>query len=438
MIERLVGGFGPLASAMPQSIHADVFTCILVNVTETVRYTYRLRPGVLAERALLAEWGRCRWLWNEAVHQQRTRRSVSRGRLGKLLTEARRANPWLRDGWQNAQAEALNAYALALDHSFRVKGRGRPRPKRRKVDLPSLAFSRNGFTIKGDRLRLPKGTTVPVVWSRELPSAPSSVRVYRDSLGHWYASFVVAREPEPAPDADGSIGIDWGVTTTATATDPAYDLPYGGHRKRCAAELAKAQRKMARRRSRRQTQSGGYRMARRDAAKLQKKAARQNTHVARVWAKRVTDNHQTIAVEDFRPRFLAKSRMARKASDAAIGAAKRELIERGTRAGRKVVLIPPAYTTMTCSKCLARNKLRLGLGERTFRCESCGHTAGRDRNAARAILAMAERGHAGADDVRHPSATLPVAGVVRSEPEIPPAYSQGEALSGCGEWRTVP
>ncbi|WP_347567319.1 hypothetical protein [Nocardia sp. AG03] len=71
--------------------------------------------------------------------------------------------------------------------------------------------------------------------------------MYRDSLGHWYASFVVRREATAEPDTGGEIGIDWGVKGTATATDPDYDLPYGGHRKRCAAELARAQRKMARR-----------------------------------------------------------------------------------------------------------------------------------------------------------------------------------------------
>ena len=136
-------------------------------------------------------------------------------------------------------------------------------------------------------------------------------------------------------------------------------------------------------------------------------------------AERVVDHRQMIAVADFRPLFLAKSTMARKAADAAIGAAKRELTGCGQRAGRKVVLVPPAHTTMTCSECYARNKLRPGLAERTFRCESCGHTAGRDRNAAKVILAMAERGHAGADDVRHPSRLLPVAGGTRSEPEIP-------------------
>jgi putative transposase len=156
-----------------------------------------------------------------------------------------------------------------------------------------------------------------------------------------------------------------------------------------------------RRRARRQAPSNGYHRAKLEAAKLHKKGSRQTLHDCRVWAKAVVDNHHLIAVEDFKPVFLAKSTMARKAADAAIGAAKRELIERGLRAGRTVVLVPPAYTTMTCSRCGSRNKTRLGLGMRTFRCETCGFTAGRDLNAARTILATAERNRAGADDVRH-------------------------------------
>jgi putative transposase len=51
---------------------------------------------------------------------------------------------------------------------------------------------------------------IPVVWSRELPSDPTSVRVYQDSLGHWFASFVVHREVEATAEVQGSIGIDWG------------------------------------------------------------------------------------------------------------------------------------------------------------------------------------------------------------------------------------
>ena len=63
-----------------------------------------------------------------------------------------------------------------------------------------------------------------MVWSRELPADPSSVRVYRDSFGHWYASFGVPAQNEPLP-ATGVIGIDWGVKETATTTSDAHDLP---------------------------------------------------------------------------------------------------------------------------------------------------------------------------------------------------------------------
>ncbi|MDW5326304.1 transposase [Plantactinospora sp. KLBMP9567] len=216
------------------------------------------------------------------------------------------------------------------------------------------------------------------------------------------------------------MGVGWGVATTATTTDAAYDLPHLGHRKRCAAELAKLQRRMARRRrSKGAPPSNGYLRAKPQAAKIAKKAARQNTHHARVWTKKIIDNHATIAAEDFKPTFLSRSRMARKGADAAIGAAKRELVERGMRAGRKVVLVPPAHTTMTCSQCGTRAKHRLGPGVRVFRCDTCGYTACRDRNAARTILATAERDRAGADDVRHAITSSRGGALVRSESEIP-------------------
>ncbi|MEU4240534.1 transposase [Actinoplanes sp. NPDC026619] len=375
---------------------------------ETVRYTYRLRPGRAAQAELLAEWGRCRWLWNEAVHQQRTGRRPTFSKLSKLLTEVRAHNDWLRAGSQVAEQQTLRTYAIALKHSFTVKGRRRPRAKRLKTARPSLEYTTRGFRMRDGRLCLPNKVTVPVVWSRDLPSAPSSVRVYRDNLGHWYASFVVRRKVTSIPDADLiGIGIDWGVRTTATTTDPRFDLPHLGHRKRCAAERAKAQRRMTRRRRPAGVApSKGYLAAKRQAARIEKRAARQNTHDARAWAKRVVDHHALIAIEDFKPAFLAKSRMARKAADAAIGACKRELINRGKRAGRKVVLVPPAYTTMTCSQCATRTKERLGLGIRVFDCAACGYTADRDVNAARTILATAERNRAGADDIRHAIASL--------------------------------
>jgi putative transposase len=108
-----------------------------------------------------------------------------------------------------------------------------------------------------------------------------------------------------------------------------------------------------------------------------------------------------LAVEDFKPRFLGKSRLARKSADGIIGATKAVLIEYAQRAGRKVVFVAPAHTTMTCSGCGARAKSRLALSERVFVCESCGMIEDRDRNAARVILDRAGLNPAGAEAVRH-------------------------------------
>lgn len=101
----------------------------------------------------------------------------------------------LRSGSGIAQ-QTLRTYGIALDTSFKIKGRGRPKVKRLKDALPSLEYTTRGFRIKDARLCLPGKVTVPVVWSRELPCKATSVRVYRDNLGHWYASFVVRRDFE--------------------------------------------------------------------------------------------------------------------------------------------------------------------------------------------------------------------------------------------------
>ena len=79
--------------------------CIVryVPAIETVRCTYRLRPGGAAERALLAEWDRCRFRWNEAVHRQRTGKRPTLVCLWTLLTAARADVGWLRAGSQVAQ-----------------------------------------------------------------------------------------------------------------------------------------------------------------------------------------------------------------------------------------------------------------------------------------------------------------------------------------------
>ncbi|NGO74334.1 transposase [Streptomyces sp. YC504] len=380
------------------------------------RWTFRLRLSRSACAALEAEWDRCRWVWNESVAKSKAVHARNRAtgekatcgpvQLAAMLTEARRSTPWLRAGacvpqqqlvrdFGKSRAKALKDVRAGLPMRQRA---GMPRYKKKREARPTLEYTKRGFRLKDGRLHLANGIVARPVWSRELPTPPSSVRIYRDSLGHWYASFVVATTPEVLPATGRVIGIDWGVKEIATTTSDDHDLPHAEHGKKAASGLARYQRQMARRRAPRgKAQSKGFRKAQRQAAKLHKKVARQRQDTARKWAKRVVRDHDALAVEDFKPKFLAKSTMARKAADAAIGATKAALIEMGRKHGRTVYLVNPARTTMDCAHCDARAKHRLPLSERTYTCTACEVESPRDKNSARVMLVRAGLNPAGAD-----------------------------------------
>ncbi|MFE9688933.1 RNA-guided endonuclease InsQ/TnpB family protein [Micromonospora sp. NPDC005806] len=381
--------------------------------TGHARYTYRLRVSTTAQRRLEAEWGRCRWLWNECVARSkkahRDGEKCGPARLDKMLTDARRITPWLAEGASVPQQQLIRDFGRSRDKALQdIKARvpmrrraGMPRYKNKHTAAPTLNYTRRGFRICDGRLHLAGGIVVTVVWSRELPAPPSSVRVYRDSLGHWYASFVVEAQVQPLPATGVVIGVDWGVRQIATTTSDAHDLPHPGHGRKVAGKVARYQRMMARReRPKGKPATRGYRKAARQAAKVHKKIARQRQDTGRKWAKKVARDHDVIAVEDFRPRFLAKTTMARKAADAAVGATKRALIEMGRKHGRTVHLVNPAHTTMDCAQCGARAKHALPLSERTYTCTACGLVSPRDKNSARVMLVRAGLNPAGVDRVR--------------------------------------
>jgi putative transposase len=196
------------------------------------------------------------------------------------------------------------------------------------------------------------------------------------------------------------------VRETATTTSGAHDLPHPSHGGKAKEKLTRYDRMMARRRPKKGTAgSRGYREAKRLRAKAYKKVARQRADTGRKWAKKVVRD-DAVAIEDFRPKFLARSTMARKAADAAIGATKAALIEMARKHGRDIRLVHPAYTTMDCAQCGARAKHALPLGERTHTCTACGTTSPRDKNSAHVMLVRAGLNPAGADGGRPPGAPL--------------------------------
>ncbi|MFE2551616.1 RNA-guided endonuclease InsQ/TnpB family protein [Streptomyces sp. NPDC059355] len=386
---------------------------VKVGEAAYARYTFRLRLSSSAHSALLAEWDRCRWVWNQCVGASqaayRAGEECGPAALDRMLTGWRAEYAWLRAGGSVPQQQIVRDFAKARTKALRdaktrrsVRQRaGMPRFRKKDLADPTLNYTRRGFRLKDGRLHVARGISLTVVWSRELPAAPSSVRVYRDSLGHWYASFVVPAAIQPLPETGAVIGIDWGVRETATTTSDDHDLPHPEYGKKAAGMLADHQRTMARRRpAPGQAASKRYRKAKRKAAKAHKKIARQRQDTARKWAKRVVADFDHLAVEDFRPKFLVRSTLARKAADAAIAATKHELINMARKHGRNLRLVHPAHTTMDCGRCGARAKHALPLSERTYTCAACGAVSPRDKNSARVMLVRAGLNPAGADRVR--------------------------------------
>ncbi|MET8455199.1 RNA-guided endonuclease InsQ/TnpB family protein [Streptomyces parvulus] len=383
------------------------------------RYTFRLRVSSTARRLLLAEWDRCRWVWNECVARskkaQRNGEKCGPASLDRMLTGARAMTPWLSEGASVPQQQTIRDFATSRAKALKdirerlpVRRRaGMPRHRKKHGANLTLNYTKRGFRLTDGRLNLAGGVVVTVVWSRHLPVAPSSVRVYRNSIGHWYASFVVPAVVQPLAATGAVIGVDWGVRETATTTSDVHDLPHAGHGRKAQTKLSRYDRMMARRKPKKgQPASRGYREAKRWRAKTYAKIARQRQDTARKWAKKVVRDHDVIAVEDFRPKFLARTTMARKAADAAIGATKRALIEMGLKHGRGVLLVHPAHTTMDCARCGARAKHVLPLSERTYTCTACGAVSPRDKNSARVMLVRAGLDPAGVEGARPPGAPL--------------------------------
>jgi putative transposase len=382
-----------------------------------VRYTYRARVTRTAERALRSEWDNCRWVWNECVAQSRRawqeKRPCGPAALDKMLTGWRAEHEWCRAGSSVAQKQTIRdfgksrAKALA-DRKKKLpvrKRAGLPQLRKKDRSRPTMNYTRSGFGLRDGTLVLAGGINVRPVWSRPLPSTPSSVRVFEDALGHWNVSFVVQAEREPLPETGRAIGIDWGVRDVAVTTSNDHDLPHPGFLNKSTEKLTRYQRQMARRRPKPgHKASRGYRTARRHTAAIHAKVAAQRQDTARKWAKKVVRDFDQIAVEDFKPKFLARSTMAKKAADASIGATKAALLHMADKHGRAVYLIDPAHTTMDCSECGARAKVRPLLSERNYGCSSCGVVLPRDKNSAAVMLNRAGLNPAGAEGVRHVAA----------------------------------
>jgi putative transposase len=388
-----------------------------------VRYRYRIDPTSAQREALARAFGCARVVYNDALTERH--RAYQAGEWlsdtevqRRVVTQAKRTSErvWLTDVASVALVQACQDARRAYRNWFdsltgKRKGRRVGRPRfRTKHGRQSIRLTRNGFAFRGTRLYVAKVGQVRVRWSRELPSAPSSVTVIREPDGRYYASFVVERNLTPLPPVSRTAGIDLGLVSFATiaASDGTVEtLANPRHLRVAERRLAIAQRQLSGKRK----GSKNRAKARLRVAVAHRRVRDQRADHHHKLALRLIRENQTIAVEDLAVAGLARTRLAKSVHDAGWTMFVRLLEAKAAQHGRQVVRIGRwTPTSQTCSACGYHDGPK-PLSVRVWACPACDTVHDRDTNAARNILVaagLAETLNACGGHVR-PRATLAVA-----------------------------
>lgn len=377
-----------------------------------VRYRYRLDPSPTQQQALARVFGCARVVYNDclrlrdACHLAGER--ISDTEVQRRVITLAKFTPersWLGDvasvALVQACQDARRGYKNWFDSlSGRRKGPKLRHPKpRRKHGRQSIRLTRNGFSLHGARLYVPKVGDIRVEWSRDLPSAPSSVTVIREPDGQYYASFVVERPVTPLPACDREVGVDLGLASLAVTSDGEI-ISNPRFLRQKERQLARAQRSL----SRKQKGSANRAKARRRVAVLHRKVRDTRRDHAHKVALRLVRDNQAVYAENLAISGLARTRLAKSIHDAGWSQLLRLVEEKAAQYSRtfhKIGRFEP--TSQVCSACGAKDGPK-PLAVRTWACTACGTVHDRDINAAKNILAAgrAERRNACGTSTRPP------------------------------------
>ncbi|MFI2733184.1 RNA-guided endonuclease InsQ/TnpB family protein [Streptomyces sp. NPDC018711] len=271
-----------------------------------------------------------------------------------------------------------------------------PRFKSRKDNRQTARFTRSDrwSILEDGTLRLPKIGDIEVKWTRDLPSAPSSVTLIKDRADRYFVSFVVESDPaaDILPPADGDQGIDLGLTRFAVLADGSH-IASPRYLRRTEKKLKKRQRELSRKKKGSNNRDKArIKVARAHAAVAD---ARRNFH--HQWSHKLTRENQAVYAETLNVRGLARTRLAKSVHDAGWAQFVSFLNYKATRRGRSFAKVDRHFpSTQICSGCGHRDGPK-PLNVRTWTCPNCETRHDRDWNAGknvryegRRILAAAE------------------------------------------------
>jgi putative transposase len=245
------------------------------------------------------------------------------------------------------------------------------------------------------RVRLQGIGQVKVRQHRPVAGTVKTVSVKREGR-RWYVVLSCDGVPaEPFPATGAVTGIDMGVASFLTTSEGTH-IPNPRYLAASAARLTRAQQAL----SRSQRGSQRRRKARERVAGVHRKIRRRRLDFAHKTARKLLRDHDLIAHEALRianmtrsargtlkapgSNVAAKAGLNRSILDAGWGVFLNALRAKAESAGRVIVEVDARHTSQRCARCghtTAENRVSQAI----FRCQSCGHAAHADQNAAENI-----------------------------------------------------
>lgn len=357
-----------------------------------LRYRYRIYPTDQQKRLMSQLFGCCRVIFNDALAycQEQYRAGNKKPNIKELsqrLTELKKTEEkiWLGEVSSIPLQQSLRDLEQAYSNFFKsCKGQRKgkkvkpPKFKKRK-SKQSARFMDNGFKhLNSDYIYIAKIGDIKVVWSRELPTKPSSATLIEDSADRYFVSFVVEFNPQPLPENQNSVGIDLGITDFATLSN--------GEKVKSPKPLKKQLkrlRRLQRNLSRKQKGSQRREVARKKLAKLYAKISDIRNDFLQKLSTRIIRENQTIVLEDLKVSGMMKNRkLSRAISDLGWRSFRTMLEVKSVMYGRDCRVIDRWIpTSQTCSGCGFRGGKK-ELNMREWTCLNCGTSHDRDVNAA--------------------------------------------------------
>lgn len=360
------------------------------------------------QASVLARWiGAVRFTYNLALEQRRDwyrpGRKFNFASQCREVTSLRAEVDWLRDVPNHPLQQAMRD----LDRAYQNWWAGRakaPTPRKRGVndtmrfpDPTAFAFRR--LSKRLGEVKLPKLGWVKLRWDSAIPGTVKSVTIARRA-GVWTVAAQWERDiAEPTRSELPAVGIDRGVTVFAALSGGTMIVPANvGQKARRA--LARAQRRL----SRKKRGSMNRRKQALRVAKVSARILRTRKDFCHKLSTTIAKNHGVVVLEKLQIGNMvrsavgtvdkpgcgvqAKSGLNKSILDQGWGMFRAMLGYKLAERGGRLIEVPAAYTSRTCSDCgvIAADSRKAT----KFCCVACGHEAHADTNAAINILRRAD------------------------------------------------